>query len=89
MTWHPGTCQQGCGILLPSEPLSFSPSAPNPSFLPCPLPGVHPGRAVTCLITACGRTLRHCKANPSESKPSLMRVLHMGPYPLHMGSLGL
>ncbi|XP_052654426.1 collagen alpha-1(I) chain-like [Harpia harpyja] len=28
------------------------------------------------------------KADPSQSKPSLMRVLHAGPYPLHMGSLG-
>lgn len=87
MTWHPGICQQGCRVTLPSEPCGFPPPAPNP-----PLLGAHPWRAVTCLIALflhVAGPRGTARPIPPHSKPSLMmQVLHVGPYPLHVGSLG-
>lgn len=77
--------------MFPLEPCSF-PSAQHPPFLSCPLPGAHPGRAVTCPIPLslcvagpCGTT----RLIPDRASLAWCASCKEGPYSLHKGPWGV
>lgn len=77
--------------MFPLEPCSFPPPAPHPPLLSCPLPGAHPGHAVTrpiplclCVAGPCGTT----KLISYRASLAWCASCKVGPYSLHIGSLG-